>query len=76
MEKKEIAMEVLAKVSGKERAELNPDMDLVADLGIDSPKGLQLLAELEDRLQIEISDDEAAGMITVGDILEHASKKT
>ena len=74
MEKKDIAMEVLAKVSGKERADLKPDQDLVADLGIDSPKGLQLLAELEDRLEVEISDDEAAAMITVGDILEHAAK--
>ena len=74
MEKKDIAMEVLAKVSGKERADLKPDQDLVADLGIDSPKGLQLLAELEDRLQIEISDDDAAAMNTVGDILEHAAK--
>ena len=46
-------------------------MELVADLNIDSPKALQLLVDLEDRLSIEISDEDAAKMDTVGDVLDY-----
>ncbi|MCK6471975.1 MAG: acyl carrier protein [Planctomycetes bacterium] len=74
MSKQDVALDVLAKVSGRARADLKPEMELVADLGIDSPKGLQLLAELEDTLKIEISDEDAAAMNTVADISNYAAK--
>jgi len=69
MSNRETALDVLAQVSGVGAQEIRPDMDLTADLGIDSPKALQLLVDLEDRLSIEISDEEAARMQTVGDVL-------
>jgi len=69
MDKKEKALAILAAVSGKPAAELDLELDLVADLGIDSPKALQMLLDLEDGLGIEISDEDAAKMDTVGDIL-------
>lgn len=69
MSKTDTALDVLSQISGREKAEIQPEMDLVADLGIDSPKALQLLVELEDRLEIEISDDAAAAMETVSDVL-------
>ena len=68
MDKQQVALDVLAQLSGVARDQIQPTMELVADLGIDSPKALQLLVELEDRLQIEISDEAAARMDTVGDI--------
>ena len=71
MDRKQLAMDVLAKLSKKEPGELAPQMELVGDLGIDSPKALQLLVELEDGLDIEISDEQAARMNTVGDILDY-----
>lgn len=70
MSQSERVLEVIADVSGVERDEIEPRMDLVADLGIDSPKALQLLVKLEDALGIEISDEEAARMETVDDILQ------
>ena len=73
MDRVAIARGVLAKLSGHTEGDLEPKMDLVADLGIDSPKALELLVELEDALGIEISDEEAARMETVGDILDYAS---
>lgn len=73
MSREQKALEVLADVSGVERQDIEPQMDLVADLGIDSPKALQLLVKLEDALGIEISDEEAAKMETVGDVLQAAS---
>lgn len=70
------ALEVLATVSGYAASELARERDLVADLGIDSPKALRLLVELEEAYDIEISDEAASEMGTVGDILayldEHA----
>jgi acyl carrier protein len=68
--KEDTALAVVAEISGAEQEGLRRDMSLVADLGIDSPKALQLLVELEDRLEIEISDEQAARMDTVGDILD------
>jgi acyl carrier protein len=69
-ERHEVARGVLAKVSGLEVARLSRDQDLTADLGIDSPKALELLVELEDALGVEISDEEAARLETVGDVLD------
>ena len=71
MDAKDKALEIVARISGVETAELEPKLDLVADLGIDSPKALQLLLDLEDALGIEISDEDAAKMDTVGDILDY-----
>lgn len=67
------ALDIVARVSGKEAASLKPEHELVADLGIDSPKALQLLLDLEDELDLEISDEEAAKMDTVGDVLAFLS---
>lgn len=62
-------LEVIARVAGRNAAELRPEQNLVGDLQIDSPKALQLLLQLEDDLGLEISDEEAAKMDTVGDVL-------
>jgi acyl carrier protein len=75
MTKQEEALDVIAKVSGKDRAALKPEAELTADLGIDSPKGLQLLMELEEKLGLEISDEEAQRIQTVGDVLGMVAKK-
>ncbi len=69
MPNKDLVLAVIAEVSGAASAELTPDQHLVADLGIDSPKALQLLVELEDRLGVEISDEDAAKLETVRDVL-------
>ena len=69
MSLRETTLAVIAKVSKVEVAELRPDMDLVADLGFDSAKALELLVELEEALGIEVSDEQAARLNSVGDIL-------
>jgi acyl carrier protein len=72
MNRKDTVRQVIAKLSGKESAALRPEMELVSDLGIDSPKALELLVELEEALGVEISDEDAARMETVGDIEAYA----
>ena len=65
---KDRAVEIISRISGKAAAEITPDMELVANLGLDSAKALELLVELEDNLGIEIEDDDAGKLNTVGDI--------
>ncbi len=71
MDMKQKALEVVSKISGMDVAQLEPKLDLVADLGIDSPKALQMLLDLEEALGIEISDEDAAKLDTVGDVLDY-----
>jgi len=71
MSREDTALDVLATVSGVARASITREQDLVADLGIDSPKALRLLVELEEALDIEVSDEDAAKMSTVGDVLDY-----
>ncbi len=70
MERKRVALEVVAEVSGVEVESLGPETELVGQLGIDSPKALQLLVELEDRLGVEIDDDDVVKLKTVGDVIQ------
>ena len=55
MNAKEKALAIIAELADKNASELTPEMEIVADLNIDSPKQLQLLVELEDQLGVEIS---------------------
>jgi len=71
MDKKNTALAVVAKVSKVDIATLTPEMELVADLELDSARALELLVELEDALETEISDEEAAKLNSVGDILAY-----
>lgn len=68
------ALNVIAKVSGKDAAQLEPEMELVANLGLDSAKALELLVELEDELEMEIDDEDAARLNTVGDIVDYVRR--
>ena len=68
------AKELIAKVSARDLSIVEAGQDLVVDLGIDSPRALQLLVELEDILGIEISDEDAARLETVGDILTYVEE--
>ena len=76
MERKDAVLDVIAMVSETDPGEIRPEMDLVVDLGIDSPNALRLLVELEERLGIEITDDEAARMSTVADVLDHVAARS
>jgi acyl carrier protein len=70
MSRTDEALDIIARVAGVPGTELVRDTELVGDLDMDSAKALELLVELEDHFDIEISDDDANGMNTVGDILD------
>ena len=64
------AVEILGRIAKRNPADLNPAHDLVADLGIDSPKALELICDLEEKCGIEVPDDAVGKLETVGDVLE------
>jgi acyl carrier protein len=69
MNRSEIAISIIARITGQPPASIVPEMELVADLDMDSAKALELLVEIEDRLGVEIDDEAAANLNTVGDVL-------
>ncbi len=69
-EREQIVLEVISRVSGVEAASLGPETELVGELGIDSPKALHMLIQLEDRFGVEIGDEDTARLRTVGDVLD------
>lgn len=75
MDATETALAIIARIARRPVAELTPEMELVADLDLDSARALELLVALEDALGIEISDDDAARLDTVGDILSYLGRR-
>ena len=72
--KVEQALVILAAISHRDVGSIKPEQELSVDLGIDSPKGLELILELESQANIFIPDDEAARMITVNDLITFIEK--
>lgn len=70
----EVALDIIARISGADRGSLRPEQELVADLNLDSAKALELLVELEDRFDIEIDDEDATRLNTVGGILAYLER--
>lgn len=71
----ESVLAILARETGVAVAEITDATELVGDLGIDSPRALQVLVEIEDKLDIEVDDEEVANLQTVGDILKVVAKR-
>lgn len=71
----ESVLAILAQETGVAVAEITETTELVGDLGIDSPRALQVLVEIEDKFDIEVDDEEVANLQTVGDILKVVAKR-
>ena len=54
-----------------DEADITPDAELVADLGINSLELADLILLCEERFDIEIGDDAAQKFLTVGDVAEY-----
>ena len=66
---------LIAEQLGKDKSEIRLDSDIVKDLGADSLDVVQMLMALEDEYGITVSEDDAAGLKTVGDIVNIIDKK-
>jgi acyl carrier protein len=61
---------IVGRVAKKDPASLKPEQHLTADLGIDSPRALELLCDLEEAFGIEMPEDAVGKIETIGDILK------
>jgi len=60
---------------GVDESEVKMEASFRDDLGADSLDVVELVMELEDEFEMEISDDEAEKIATVGDAVSHIEKK-
>ena len=70
--------EIIVEQLGVNEGEVAPAAKFVDDLGADSLDLVELVMALEEEYNIEISDEDAEKILTVGDAIEfiqsHASK--
>ncbi len=66
--------EVIIDKLGVEEDAINTDAHFVNDLGADSLDTVELIMELEEEFGIEIPDDDAENMMTVGSVVDYIEK--
>ncbi|HEX5563600.1 MAG TPA: acyl carrier protein [Sporosarcina sp.] len=60
---------------GVDESEVKPEASFKDDLGADSLDVVELVMELEDEFDMEISDDDAEKIGTVGDAVKYIEEK-
>ena len=68
--------EIIVRQLGVNADEVTEDASFVEDLGADSLDTVELVMELEKEFNMEISDEEAANLSTVGEAIKYISEKT
>ena len=67
----ERVVNVLKNYTEVAEKDIRPESLLVEDLGLNSVSYFSIVFDLEEALGVEISDDAAAGIRTVGDMVEY-----
>ena len=67
--------EIIAKELGVEREKLTNDASFMEDLGADSLDTVELVMEFEKEFNIDIPDEDAEKLRTVGDAINYLHQK-
>ena len=67
--------EIIAKELGVERDKLTNEASFMEDLGADSLDTVELVMEFEKEFNIDIPDEDAEKLRTVGDALDYLESK-
>lgn len=71
----ETVKSVVAEQLGVEESDITLESSFTDDLEADSLDVVELMMALEDEFNIEISDEEAAKISTIGDIVEYIKER-
>ncbi len=67
----ERVVDIVAEQLGVEKEKINRDSSFVNDLGADSLDQVELVMELEEEFDVNIPDDVAENIQTVGQAVDH-----
>jgi acyl carrier protein len=67
---------IIAEQLGVEEDEVTPEASFVEDLGADSLDTVELVMAFEEEFSIEIPDEDAEKILTVGKALEYIKEKS
>jgi len=72
----ETIKEIVVKELGVRAEEITSEASFVEDLGADSLHNIQLIMAFEEEFGIEIPDEDAQSIATVGQAIEYVKNKT
>lgn len=67
--------EIIVEQLGVDEEQVNPEASFIDDLGADSLDTVELVMAFEDKFEIEIPDEDAENMRTVGDAINYLKEK-
>jgi len=67
--------EIIADILGVDEEEISRDSVFTDDLGLESLDQVELIAAMEEEFDIEIPDEEAERIITVGQAIDYIKRK-
>lgn len=67
---------IIAEQLGVKAEEVTPQASFIDDLGADSLDTVELIMALEEEFNVEIPDEDAEKMATVGDAIKYIEAKT
>lgn len=66
--------EIIVEQLGVSADQVKPESKMIEDLGADSLDAVELVMAVEEEFGIEVPDEEAEKLISVGDIISHVEK--
>ena len=66
---------IIAEQLGVKQEEVSPQASFIDDLGADSLDTVELIMALEEEFNVEIPDEDAEKMTTVGDAIKYIEEK-
>jgi acyl carrier protein len=67
--------ELMAEQLGADLADMKPEASILEDLGADSLDVVEMVMAIEEAFDIEVADEDAEAMRTVGDVEAYLAKQ-
>ena len=75
MDTKAKVIELIVEELGVEASEVTLEASFIEDLGADSLDTVELIMKLEEEFGLDIADEDAEGLTTVGKAIEYLEKQ-